>query len=138
MGSLIVGFLLPVADEHVLANISPIAKIPNPRREKSQLKKAIIFACLLTTCHVQSDTDQPIFGQTRPTLHPKPKTKTIKLWQNALLVKRFPTARNVNIRIPVFSYLLLEAGRALLPKPPEQKQSIFVEKYAPTLFLTSL
>ena len=39
MGSLIVGFLLPVADEHVLANISPIAKIPNPRRKKSQLKK---------------------------------------------------------------------------------------------------
>ena len=38
-GPFIVGFLLPVADEHVLANISPIAKIPNPRRKKSQLEK---------------------------------------------------------------------------------------------------
>ena len=39
LGSFVVGFLLPVADEHVLANISPIAKITNPRRKKSQLKK---------------------------------------------------------------------------------------------------
>ena len=74
---------------------------------------------MIITCHGQSDTGQPISGQSWPVPHPKPvQEKLYHEFFTQSLGEEFHNGWMNDLKKPAFSYLQLAAAPAPLLRQP--------------------